>query len=177
MYSNLRHSAKLGHTMQMDVQCNLRFSRQWLWRTVSSGMLRRVALVITEVSEDLSASFIRVTRMGELGTTLAATSNRRTLWRNTKWFLATIKLYLTVSHSCSRFRYWNIHQDAIMWYHENVLCSYWLVFSGITFIHMMIVVFLDVSLCGSRKNRRIWGTYCLHHQSEKKQWPRNVSSN
>jgi hypothetical protein len=46
---------------------------------VSSGMLRRVALVRTDVSEDLSASFIRVTSIGELGTTLAVTSNRRTL--------------------------------------------------------------------------------------------------
>jgi hypothetical protein len=36
-------------------------------------------LVRTDVSEELSASFIRVTRIGELGTTLAATSNRRTL--------------------------------------------------------------------------------------------------
>jgi hypothetical protein len=42
---------------------------------VSSGMLRRMALVRTDVSEDLSASFIRVTRIGELGTTLAVTSN------------------------------------------------------------------------------------------------------
>jgi hypothetical protein len=47
-----------------------------------SGMLRRVALVRTDVSEELSASFIRVTRVGELGTTLAVTSNRRTLRRN-----------------------------------------------------------------------------------------------
>jgi hypothetical protein len=39
-------------------------------------MLRHVALVKTDVSEDLSAFFIRVTRIGELGTTLAATSNR-----------------------------------------------------------------------------------------------------
>jgi hypothetical protein len=37
---------------------------------VSSGMLRRVALVRTEVLEELSASFMRVTRIGELGTTL-----------------------------------------------------------------------------------------------------------
>jgi hypothetical protein len=44
-----------------------------------SGMLRRVALVRTDVSEELSASFIRVTRLGELGTTLAVSSNRRTL--------------------------------------------------------------------------------------------------
>jgi hypothetical protein len=42
-------------------------------------MARRVALVKTEVSEGLSASFIRVTRIGELGTTLAVTTNRRTL--------------------------------------------------------------------------------------------------
>jgi hypothetical protein len=37
----------------------------------SSGMLCRVALVRTDVSEGLSASFIRVTRIGELGKTLA----------------------------------------------------------------------------------------------------------
>jgi hypothetical protein len=46
---------------------------------VSSGMLRRVALVRTDDLEEPSAYFIRVTRIGELGTTLAATSNRRTL--------------------------------------------------------------------------------------------------
>jgi hypothetical protein len=45
----------------------------------SSGMLRRVALVRTHVSEELSAFFIRVTRIGELGTTLVVTSNRGTL--------------------------------------------------------------------------------------------------
>jgi hypothetical protein len=41
---------------------------------VSSGMLRRVTLVRKDVSEELSASFIRVTTVGELGT-LAVTSN------------------------------------------------------------------------------------------------------
>jgi hypothetical protein len=41
------------------------------WRTASSGMVRRVALVRTDVSEKLSASFIRVTRIGKLGTTHA----------------------------------------------------------------------------------------------------------
>jgi hypothetical protein len=49
----------------------------------SSGMLRRVALVRTDVSEELISSIIRVTIIGELGT-LAVTSNRRTLRRNTK---------------------------------------------------------------------------------------------
>jgi hypothetical protein len=46
---------------------------------VSSWMLRRVALVRTDVSEELSASFIRITRIGELGTTLAVTSSVRRL--------------------------------------------------------------------------------------------------
>jgi hypothetical protein len=51
-----------------------------------------VALVRTDVSEKLSASFIRVTRIGELGITLAVTSNRSTLRRNTK-----LKLQLQVA--------------------------------------------------------------------------------
>jgi hypothetical protein len=41
---------------------------------VSSGLLRRVALVITDVSEEPGASFSRVTKICELGTTQAATS-------------------------------------------------------------------------------------------------------
>jgi hypothetical protein len=40
----------------------------------SSGMLRRVALVRTDVSEELSASIIRVTIIGALGTTLGISS-------------------------------------------------------------------------------------------------------
>jgi hypothetical protein len=52
-------------------------------RMASCGMLRRVALVKTDAAEELSASFIRLTRIGELGTTLALTSNRRKLRRNT----------------------------------------------------------------------------------------------
>jgi hypothetical protein len=53
----------------------------------SSGMLRSVAIVTIDVSEELSATIIRVTRIGELGTTLAVTNNRRTLRRNTKSIL------------------------------------------------------------------------------------------
>jgi hypothetical protein len=41
----------------------------------SSGMIRRVALVRTDVSDELSSSIIRVTRIGELGTTLAVTAS------------------------------------------------------------------------------------------------------
>jgi hypothetical protein len=48
----------------------------------SSGMLLHVALVRTDVSKECRASIIRVTRIGELGTMLAITSNQCTLRRN-----------------------------------------------------------------------------------------------
>jgi hypothetical protein len=38
----------------------------------ASGMLRRVALVRTDVSEEFSTSIIRVTIIGEVGTALRA---------------------------------------------------------------------------------------------------------
>jgi hypothetical protein len=44
-----------------------------------SGMLRGLALVKTDVSEEHSEFFIRETRIGETGTTPAVTSNRHTL--------------------------------------------------------------------------------------------------
>jgi hypothetical protein len=49
-------------------------------------MLCRVALVRTDVSEELSASFTRVTRIGELETTLAVTS---IFLRNVRLLLVT----------------------------------------------------------------------------------------
>jgi hypothetical protein len=58
----------------------------------SYGMLRGVALVRTDVSEELGAPIIRVTRIGDLGT-LAVTSNRRMQRRNTTLFL--VHLYLS----------------------------------------------------------------------------------
>jgi hypothetical protein len=69
-------------------------------RMVSSGLLRRVALVRTDVSEEPGASFMRVTKIGELGTTQVATSNRRTLRRNTIPILG-ISSQLTSVASCS----------------------------------------------------------------------------
>jgi hypothetical protein len=61
---------------------------------VSSGMLRRVALVRTDVSEEPSASFIRVTRICELGATQAATSNRHTLRRHFLQILQALHLFI-----------------------------------------------------------------------------------
>jgi predicted Zn-dependent protease with MMP-like domain len=55
-----------------------------LCRMPSSGMLRRAALLRTAASEESIASIIRVTRIGEIGTMLALTSNLSTLRRNTK---------------------------------------------------------------------------------------------
>jgi hypothetical protein len=54
------------------------------WSMLSPRMLRRMALVRTNVSEERIASIIRMTRIGELGT-LAVTSNRNTLRTNAIW--------------------------------------------------------------------------------------------
>jgi hypothetical protein len=59
--------------------------RRACWRMPSSGMLRHVALVRTNVSEECNASIIKVTRICELGTSLAITSNRCVLRNNTMW--------------------------------------------------------------------------------------------
>jgi hypothetical protein len=53
----------------------------------SSGILRQVALIRIDVSEELSASFIKVTRFGELGTTVAVTS--KVFLRSVRRFLVT----------------------------------------------------------------------------------------
>jgi hypothetical protein len=53
--------------------CDIQIS----WRMSFSGMLRRMTLVRTDVSEEYSASVIRVVKIGELETTFAVTSNRR----------------------------------------------------------------------------------------------------
>jgi hypothetical protein len=42
----------------------------------SSGMLRHVDLARADVSDEFSASFIRLTRIGELGTTLLGISSQ-----------------------------------------------------------------------------------------------------
>jgi hypothetical protein len=54
------------------------------WYFLMNGIFcdaRRVALVRTDVSEELRASFIRLTSIGELGTTLAVTSNQSSVRR------------------------------------------------------------------------------------------------
>jgi hypothetical protein len=62
------------------------------------GMLHRVALVRTDVSEKPITSIIWVTRIGELGT-LAVTSNRRTL-RPSPVFSSEAALHINTSRLC-----------------------------------------------------------------------------
>jgi hypothetical protein len=77
-------------------------SRRWLWRMETSGMLRRVNLVRTDVSEELSASIIRATIIGELGKSLAVTGNRHSLWRNAMIFsVIQRKIWDKCRNSCS----------------------------------------------------------------------------
>jgi hypothetical protein len=72
MHSGITNVGELFHPIHEGYFAHQR-------RMASSEMLRRVALVRTDVSEELSTSFIRMTKICELGTMLAVTSNRRTL--------------------------------------------------------------------------------------------------
>jgi hypothetical protein len=74
-----KHYVSATEPSQLMLCYDIRYSRRWLWRMLSSGMLGRVALVRTDVSKE--TSFNRVTRFGGLGTTLAVTSNWSTLLR------------------------------------------------------------------------------------------------
>jgi hypothetical protein len=68
--SAITASAPIRHPYQTYTLHNYQIFGQYThWRMGSSGMLRRVALVRTELSEELSTLIIRVTRIGELGTT------------------------------------------------------------------------------------------------------------
>jgi hypothetical protein len=96
----------------------------------SSGMLRRVALVRTDVSEELSTSINRVKRIGELGTTLAVTRVCRLLvTANTVpsspilVTLMMVALSSTETSVLTRATRRNIPEDAI--FHEQILIYFY----------------------------------------------------
>jgi hypothetical protein len=79
-------------------------------------MLHCVAFVRTDVSEELSASIIRVTRIGELGTTLAITSNRHSVVCVT---LVIEALNSSETSVLTRTTGHNIPEDAILHSHRR----------------------------------------------------------
>jgi hypothetical protein len=125
------------------------------WRMASSGMLRCVVLVRTDVSEEFSAYFISVTRIGELGATLAVTRNQVFL-RSVRRLLVTanivpsspilatlMKEVLSSSETSvlTRATRRNISEDAILHSHRReTLKSYIL---STCFLH---VTYLPLSL-------------------------------
>jgi hypothetical protein len=75
------------------------------------GILRGVALIRTDVSEEISASIIRVTIICELGTTLAVTSNDA---RSEEYFFA---LGSSETSILTRETHRNIPEDDILQSH------------------------------------------------------------
>jgi hypothetical protein len=64
---------------EVEGKLHLTVREQKCWKMASSGMLRHVALVRTDFSVESSSSINRVTKIGELETTVTVASNRRTL--------------------------------------------------------------------------------------------------
>jgi hypothetical protein len=79
-------------------------------------MLHRVALVKIDFSEELSASIIRVTRIGELGTTLSLSSNRRTHpYRTTGKIIVLYILTFTFFDSRREDKRWKYYNSNILY--------------------------------------------------------------
>jgi hypothetical protein len=86
----------------------------------SSGTLRRVALVRIDVSEEVSASIIRVTKIGKLGTTFAVSTANVIPSSPTFVTLMMEALCSPETSVLTRATRRNIPEDAIL---HVILCS------------------------------------------------------
>jgi hypothetical protein len=150
----------------------------------SCGILRRAALVRTDVSEERCASIIRVARIGELGTMLRITSNLCTLRINTTLLLRNVCSYrrhcvtsqnteFSISHRHEALKSYTLR----LRYRAQAI-NFLVRFDVSMAVTVKNAVFGDVTPLGSCNNRSFRGTYRLHYQGDKN-WPvrDNVSSN
>jgi hypothetical protein len=87
-------------------------------------MLRRVALVITDVWDELSASFIRVTRIRELGKMLPVTSNEPhgVTSQKTPFFIVTTVKTSNPTYDALHYIYFSSQNFLFLFFKHFALC-------------------------------------------------------
>jgi hypothetical protein len=121
-------------------------------RIPPSGMLRLVALVRTDVSEKGIAFIVSMSRIGELGTTLAVTSKRSMLRRNTSYG----QLLLTFFLARRFFSPW--------WCWRNVLSNVLKKYPNTTQSNILFTVYIISAKCWVFTDHR--DTFCVVHNME-----------
>jgi hypothetical protein len=140
------------------------FPRRWLWIMPSSWMLHPVAVVRTDISEGGSSFIIRVTRIGELATMLAVTSNWHTLRRNAMWEWERYYEY-----QIDEQRGVGVAGNGVVLVKEQT--TKWDSIDSVEGVGVGCIlknaVLWDAKLCGPCENRRFRRTYLFHYQVDK----------